>query len=67
MDQRALVGAAAGNFLTKVGITVGKKTIEKLFDLKEVSLTEKIAEIGTESYQANIYDFKKRHKSLIKS
>jgi hypothetical protein len=63
----ALVGAAVGNFLTKIGIAVGQKTIEKLFDQKAGSLTEKIAKIGTENYQANIYDFKKRYKGVIKS
>jgi hypothetical protein len=62
-----LSGAAAGGFLAELGFKVTEKSIEKFFDVKGEKLSEKLAKLRTKSYQANIYDFKKKYKSKIAS
>ena len=42
-----------------------KKEVEKLFNVKGEQVTEKLAKLRTKSYQANIYDFKKKYKGKI--
>lgn len=60
-----LPGAFAGGFLSELGFRVVEKATEKyaekLFNVKEERLTERLAKLRTQSYQANIYDFKKKY------
>jgi hypothetical protein len=64
-----LPGAFAGGFLSELGFKVVEKATEKyaekLFSVKEEDLTERLAKLRTKSYQANIYDFKKKYKHKI--
>lgn len=55
-------GTGMGDFLTKLGFKVGEKTLEKLFSIKGEDVSEAVAKLRTKSYQANIYDFKKKYE-----
>lgn len=61
-----LSGLFAGGFLAELGFKVVEKATEKyaekLFGVKGEHLTEKLAKLRTKSYQANIYDFKRKYK-----
>ena len=50
---------AAGGFLAGLGFNVAHKFI----DVETTGLSEKLAKLRTKSYQANIYDFKKKYKA----
>jgi hypothetical protein len=52
---------ATGGFLAGLGYNVVEKTI----DLNTEGLSERLAKLKTKSYQANIYDFKKKYKNRI--
>lgn len=60
-----LPGLFAGGFLSELGFKVVEKTTEKyaekLFSVKKEGLTERLAKLKTKSYQANVYDFKKKY------
>jgi len=60
-----LPGLFAGGFLSELGFKVAEKATEKyaekLFSTKGEGLTERLAKLRTKSYQANIYDFKKKY------
>lgn len=64
-----LPGLFAGGFLSELGFKVVEKTTEKyaekLFGIKGEGLVERLAKLRTKSYQANIYDFKKKYKGKI--
>lgn len=64
-----LPGAFAGGFLSELGFKVAEKATEKyaekLFSMKGEGLTERLAKLRTKSYQANVYDFKKKYKGRI--
>jgi hypothetical protein len=49
-----------GGLLAALGYTV----MDKLIDLGTDGLSEKIAKLSAKSYQANIFDFKKKYKTL---
>jgi hypothetical protein len=55
------VGAGLGGFLSGLGFKVVEKATEKMFAEKGEGLTERLAKLRTKSYQANIYDFKKKY------
>ena len=61
-----LPGLFAGGFLSELGFKVVEKATEKyaekLFSAKGEDLTERLGKLRTKSYQANIYDFKKKYK-----
>jgi hypothetical protein len=61
-----LQGAGAG-FLAELGLKVGEKAFEELFGVKGETLLEKVAKFRTKSYQATVYDFKKKYPRRIKS
>ncbi len=52
---------AAGGFLAGLGFNVAHKFI----DVETTGLSEKLAKLRTKSYQANIYDFKKKYKAKL--
>lgn len=52
---------AAGGFLAGLGFNVAHKFI----DVEAEGLSEKLAKWRTKSYQANVYDFKKKYKVKI--
>ena len=52
---------AAGGFLAGLGFEVAHKFI----DVETTGLSEKLAKLCTKSYQANVYDFKKKYKAKI--
>lgn len=52
---------AAGGLLAGLGFTVGSKFLEANTE----GLAERIAKLFSRSYQANIYDFKKKYKAKI--
>ena len=52
---------AAGGFLAGLGFEVAHKVI----DVEATGLSEKLAKLRTKSYQANVYDFKKKYKAKI--
>jgi hypothetical protein len=52
---------ATGGFLAGLGFNVA----DKFIDLGTESLSERIAKLKTKSYQANIYDFKRRYKDKL--
>lgn len=54
---------AAGGFLAGLGYNVA----DKLIDLGTEGLSEKLAKLKTKSYQANVYDFKKKYRNRIVS
>ena len=56
-----LPGAAGSGFLADLGIKVAEKTVEKFFGVKGEGLSERISKLRTKSYQANVYDFKKKY------
>ncbi|MCJ7423539.1 hypothetical protein MUP01_04635 [Candidatus Bathyarchaeota archaeon] len=60
-----LPGLFAGGFLSELGFKIAEKATEKyaekLFSVKGEGLTERLAKLRTKSYQANIYDFKKKY------
>lgn len=56
-----LPGVAAGGFLGDLGFKVAEKAVEKFFSVKGEGLSEKLAKLRTKSYQANVYDFKKKY------
>lgn len=58
-------GVAAGGFLAELGFKVAQKAAEKFFAVKGEGLSERLAKLRAKSYQANIYDFKKKYKSKI--
>jgi hypothetical protein len=64
-----LPGLLAGGFLSELGFKVVEKATEKyaekLFSVKGEGLTERLAKLRTKSYQANVYDFKKKYKGRI--
>lgn len=51
----------AGGFLAGLGYSVA----DKFIDLGTEGLSERLAKLKTKSYQANIYDFKKKYKAKI--
>jgi hypothetical protein len=57
--------ALGGGFLASLGFQVGEKAIDRLFNVKGKALSEKISKFGTKSYQATVYDFKKKYKGKI--
>ncbi len=54
-------GAGLGGFLAGLGFKVGEKAMEKFHAVKGDGLSENLAKFRTKSYQANIYDFKKKY------
>ena len=52
---------AAGGFLAGLGYSVA----DKFIDLETEGLSERLAKLKTKSYQANVYDFKKKYKYRI--
>jgi len=64
-----LPGLFAGGFLSELGFKIVEKTTEKyaekLFSIKGGGLTERLSKLRTKSYQANVYDFKKKYKHQI--
>ena len=52
---------AAGGFLAGLGFDVAHKFI----DVETTGLSEKLAKLRTNSYQVNVYDFKKKYKGKI--
>lgn len=50
---------AAGGFLAGLGFDVASK----LIDVEATGLSERLAKLRAKSYQANIYDFKKKYKT----
>ena len=56
-----LAGIGTGGFLAELGFRVGEKAVEKFFSVKGEGLSEGIAKLRTKSYQANVYDFKKKY------
>jgi hypothetical protein len=64
-----LPGLFAGGFLSELGFKVAEKATEKyaekLFSIKGEGLTERLVKLRMKSYQANIYDFKKKYKHRI--
>ena len=52
---------AIGGFLAGLGYSVA----DKFIDLGTERLSEKLAKLKTKSYQANIYDFKKKYKGKM--
>jgi len=60
-----LAGAGTGGFLAELGFKIGEKAVEKFFNTKGTGLSEKLAKLRTKSYQANVYDFKKKYKHRI--
>ncbi len=62
-----LPGLFAGGFLSELGFkvfeNVSEKCAEKLFDEKNSTIIDRLAKIGTKSYQANIYDFRKKYNT----
>lgn len=56
-----LVGAVVGGFLASLGFKVADKAI----DSKTEGLSERLAKLKTKSYQANVYDFKKKYRHRI--
>lgn len=60
-------GMGAGGFLSELGYKVVEKSIDKFVALKGENLSEKLAKLRTRSFQANIYDFKKKYKSQIRT
>jgi len=59
------LGAVGGGLLAELGFNVADKTVGALFDSETSGLSEKLAKLRTKSYQANIYDFKKKYKGKI--
>jgi len=55
------IGAATGGFLAELGFRVA----DKILDLNTTGLSERLAKLKTKSYQANVYDFKKKYKHRI--
>lgn len=55
-------GAVTGGLLAELGFKIGEKAAPKFFSEKAEGLSERIAKLRTKSYQANIYDFKKKYK-----
>jgi len=53
---------ATGGFLAGLGYDLVEKTI----DLNTEGLSERLAKLKTKSYQASIYDFKKKYKHRIR-
>jgi hypothetical protein len=56
----AFAGGVAG-FLSGLGFAVGSKFL----DVEIEGLSERIAKFFSRSYQANVYDFKKKYKGKI--
>jgi len=54
-------GAGLGGFLAGLGFKVAEKTAEKFYAVKGEGLSGNLAKLRTKSYQANIYDFKKKY------
>jgi hypothetical protein len=52
---------ALGGFLAGLGFEIGSKVI----DLETEGLSERLAKLKTRSYQANIFDFKRKYRSEI--
>ena len=52
---------AVGGFLAGLGFDV----LDKAIDIGAEGLSEKLAKLRTKSYQANVYDFKKKYKGKI--
>lgn len=52
---------ATGGFLAGLGYNLA----EKIIDLNTEGLSERLAKLKTKSYQANIYDFKKKYNCKI--
>ena len=58
-------GVGTGGFLAGLGFKVAEKAVEKFFGVKGEGLSEKLAKLRAKSYQANVYDFKKKYKAKI--
>ena len=58
-------GVGTGGFLAGLGFKVAEKAVEKFFGVKGEGLSEKLAKLRAKSYQANVYDFKKKYKGKI--
>ena len=54
-------GLFAGGFLSTLGLKVAEKAAEKFYSEKALNVTERMAKWRTKSYQANVYDFKKKY------
>jgi len=52
----------AGGFLAGLGYSVA----DKLIDLETEGLSERLAKLKAKSYQANVYDFKKKYEKQIR-
>jgi len=59
-------GMGTGGFLAGLGFKIAEKAADKIFGVKGEGITEKLAKLGIKSYQANVYDFKKKYKHQIK-
>jgi hypothetical protein len=61
-----LIGFFAGGFLSELGLRAAEKATEKfaekLFNADGEGLTERLAKVRVKSYQANLYDFKKKYR-----
>jgi len=55
------LAGAAGGFLAGLGYSVA----DKFIDSETEGLSERLAKLKTKSYQANIYDFKKKYEGKI--
>ena len=64
----AAVGSVAGGLIGSVGgflAGLGFNVVHKFIDVETTGLSEKLAKLKTKSYQANVYDFKKKYESKI--
>jgi len=57
--------AGTGGLLAELGFRVAEKAVEKFYSVKGAGLPEKLAKLRSKSYQANVYDFKKKYKGKI--
>jgi hypothetical protein len=60
--REEFAGAVTGGFLAELGFKIGEKAVTEFFSEKAEGLSERIAKLRTKSYQANVYDFKKKYK-----
>jgi hypothetical protein len=63
----AVIGSIASGPIGAIGgllAGLGYNVVDKLIDLGTDGLSEKIAKLSAKSYQANIFDFKKKYKTI---
>lgn len=60
-----LSGLFAGGFLAELGYKIAEKATDSFFSVGGEQLSERIAKLRTKSYQANVYDFKKKYKERM--